>query len=74
MVPLYDLVPDNVELAEYRRTDTTWAGRVEGPFAVKTIHGGVAACRDGWIARDAKGFFYPIDVAVFEQSYVPVED
>lgn len=81
--PLYgsDALPDDFEApggaawAEFRKTTTTKALRVEGPFRVITIHGGEPQeCEDGWLALDSEGHPYPIDSKVFDATFEPIAE
>lgn len=58
---------------EFRKTATTKALRIEGPFRVITIHGGdPQECEDGWLALDSQGHPYPIDDRVFQETFKQV--
>jgi hypothetical protein len=57
---------------EYRKTATTRAWRVLGPFRVQTREG-LMSCEDGWLAVDAHGNPYPIAADEFDRIYEPVE-
>lgn len=57
-----------------RKTESTKALRVEGPFKVLTIHGGdPVECTDGWLAVDNQGHPYPIDDSVMRSGFEPVQ-
>jgi hypothetical protein len=68
--PLFtsDNLPDGV-FGEYRKTYTTPAVRMRGPFRCLTSEGNVAPCDDGWLAIDSRGFPYPINAPEFERTY-----
>ena len=53
----------------YRKTHITQAVRIDGPFRVKTIDGAFVFCDDGWLALDSRGYPYPINNVVFEESF-----
>jgi hypothetical protein len=56
----------------YRKTATTRAWRILGPFRVETREG-LMTCEDGWLAVDAHGNPYPIAADEFAAIYEPVE-
>jgi hypothetical protein len=56
---------------EWRKTATTRAMRIEGPFKVLTREGPLE-CPDGYLAVDAHGYPYPINKEEFEKIYEPV--
>lgn len=79
--PLYSVeqIPEDFEApgghawAEFRKTTTTRAIRIDGTFRVLTIHGGEPQeCSDGWLALDSEGHPYPIDEAVFSATFEPI--
>lgn len=57
----------------YRKTSLTKAMRLDGPFIVNTSEGPLT-CEDGYVARDARGYFYPIAKDEFEQIYEEVKE
>lgn len=52
----------------YRKKTVTRAKRIREPFAVETREG-TLVCKDGWLAIDSEGFFYPIAASEFERIY-----
>ena len=54
----------------YRKTVTTAAQRIEGPFRVRTREGELC-CEDGYLAIDSEGWPYPIAKDEFEAIYEP---
>jgi hypothetical protein len=60
------------EPGEFRKTRTTRAWRILGPFRVQTREG-LMSCDDGWLAVDAHGNPYPIAADEFDRIYEPVE-
>ena len=67
---MVSIVPD---FAEYRKTATTFAVRMEEPFEVDTLEGLHSAKAGDWLAMGAAGELYPIDAAVFAATYEKVE-
>jgi hypothetical protein len=61
-------LPDPGHFQTYRKTSTTRAVRIDGPFVVDTREG-TMECPDGWLALDANGDPYPIASDVFDASY-----
>lgn len=59
--------------AVYRKKVFTRAWRIAGPFRVETSEGPVV-CKDGYLARDARGYYYPINKEEFELIYEPVDE
>jgi hypothetical protein len=51
----------------YRKTALTQMVRVDGPFEVETSEGPLI-CEDGFVAKDARGYLYPI--AADEQAII----
>lgn len=51
----------------FRKVVPTQMVRVEGPFTVETSEGPLS-CEDGWVAKDARGYLYPI--ATKEQALI----
>jgi hypothetical protein len=66
------LPSDNDGWGEFRKTQTTKAVRIDGPFAVVTREGELT-CPDGWLALDNNGDPYPIADDVFQAIYERVE-
>jgi hypothetical protein len=59
---------------EYRKTKTTRAVRISGPFEVVTVHDETPVrCEDGWLALDQHGHPYPIGDAEFRRTYTPAD-
>lgn len=54
----------------FKKTALTKALRMHGPFRVETSEGPLF-CEDGWVAQDARGYFYPIAADEFEKIYEP---
>lgn len=52
----------------FQKKVPTQAVRIEGPFTVMTSEGPLV-CEDGWLARDARGYFYPIAADEFDLIY-----
>lgn len=52
----------------YRKTALTKAVRIVGPFRVETSEGPLN-CEDGYLAKDARGYYYPIAADEFEKIY-----
>lgn len=59
----------------FRKTATTQAIRIDGPFRVETSESENEPffCEDGWLAIDARGYPYAIASEEFELIYTPVE-
>lgn len=55
----------------YRKTATTHATKIEGPFTVETSEGPLS-CEDGYLAVDSRGYPYPIATDEFEAIYEPI--
>lgn len=68
--------PGGAAWAEFQKTATTRALRIEGPFRVMTSESENEPfyCEDGWLAIDARGYPYAIADDEFIQIYAPVED
>lgn len=64
---------DVLEFREFRKTATTRATRVPVPFEVETLEGLHTGKAGDWLAIGAHGEMYPIDAAVFEDTYEPVD-
>lgn len=60
--------------AEFKKTATTKAIRIEGPFRVMTSESENEPfyCEDGWLAIDARGYPYAIADDEFQQIYEAV--
>lgn len=71
-LPLFmpENLPDEEVFSEWRKTATTWAVKIDGPFAVQTQEG-TLACEDGWLALDSEQHPYPIASSVFADTYEP---
>lgn len=72
------LPPDPIDpLAEpfraFRKTALTYAAKVNVPFEVDTLEGMHSAPAGAYLAVGAHGEMYPIDAAVFEATYEPVD-
>lgn len=64
-----DMPPGNWDKAEkYRKHALTEAVKMDGPFIVDTSEGPLT-CEDGYCAKDARGYFYPIATEEFELIY-----
>ena len=59
--------------AAYRKTTITYAARVSVPFTVATMEGNVVGKAGDYLAIGIYGEMYPIDAAVFAESYEPVD-
>lgn len=66
--------PGGAAWAYFRKTATTRAVRIEGPFRVMTSESENEPfyCEDGWLAIDARGYPYAIADDEFTQIYEPV--
>lgn len=62
-----DDVPPAEEWETFRKVALTRMVRIDGPFTVQTSEGPLR-CEDGWLAVDARGYYYPI--AVDEQALI----
>lgn len=58
---------------QYRKRVPTRAIKIDGPFTVRTSEGPLH-CQDGYLAKDARGYPYPIATAEFALSYDKVSD
>lgn len=82
--PLYSVeeIPEDFEApgghvwAEFRKTATTRAIRIDGPFRVMTSESENEPfyCEDGWLAIDARGYPYAIADDEFIQIYAPIAE
>lgn len=68
----YDLPSDPRRWPKFRKTVTTPAIRIDGPFTVETREGPLR-CADGWLAVDAGGQPYPIADEEFQRIYEQVD-
>lgn len=57
----------------FRKTTVTYAARIMEPFDVDTPEGLHSGKEGDWLAVGAHGEMYPIDAAVFADTYEPVE-
>ena len=57
--------------AEYRKTTTILACRMDRPFEVETLEGVMEAQPGDWLAVGVAGELYPIAADVFARSYEP---
>lgn len=57
----------------WRKRKLTAAVRIVGPFSVET-RDGVLTCPDGYLAVDAAGWPFPINLDEFEALYEAVEE
>lgn len=53
----------------YRKTTLTYAKKIEEPFEVDTLEGLHTGKAGDYLAIGAHGEMYPIDAAVFEDTY-----
>ena len=60
---------DRERFAEYRKTQTVIACRMNEPFEVDTLEGRHTGKAGDYLAVGAHGEMYPIDAAVFEATY-----
>lgn len=68
-----DNIPEeNAGWDVYRKTALTSAVRLLMPFTVETSEGPLH-CEDGYLAKDARGYPYPIAADEFELIYVLAE-
>lgn len=58
---------------EYRKTSTIYAVRVDEPYEVETLEGKHDGKAGSYLAVGVAGELYPIDAAVFEESYEEAE-
>lgn len=76
--PLAEALPDGeifvADVAEYRKTTTTFAVRMERAFKVETLEGPIEGKVGDWLAIGQAGEMYPIDAAVFAVTYEEVPD
>jgi hypothetical protein len=56
---------------EYRKATTTWARRMDEPFAVETLEGTMEGQAGDYLMRGAHGELYPCAAAIFEDTYRP---
>ncbi len=56
---------------KYRKISITEAVQIGTHFAVETAEGALTASAGDWLAKDAKGDFYPISADVFRETYRP---
>jgi hypothetical protein len=64
-------IPD---MDAYRKTTLTYAARIDQPFEVDTLEGLHTGNAGDYLAVGPHGEMYPIDAAVFADSYESVED
>jgi hypothetical protein len=57
----------------YKKKVVTWARKIEGPFTVETSEGPLKT-EDGYLAKDARGYPYPIAADEFVLIYDPVSE
>ena len=72
------LEPDNsrampIGFKPYRKTTLTYAVQLAEPFTVDTLEGEHTGKAGDWLAVGAHGEMYPIDAAVFAETYEAVE-
>lgn len=69
--PMYsrDNLPNFSGAKKYRKKVLTRAIRIVGEFKVDTGQG-IATCKDGYLALDARGYPFPIAKEEFEKIYV----
>jgi ATP-dependent Clp protease ATP-binding subunit ClpA len=58
----------------YRKTDPTYAVQIEVPFEVDTLEGLMTGKAMDYLALGPDGEAYPVDRAIFEGSYVLIEE
>ena len=59
--------------SEFQKKVTTKAVKVDGEFTVETSEGPLT-CRDGYLAMDARGYYYPIATDEFNLIYAPAKE
>lgn len=57
----------------FRKTTLTYAVQMESDFTVDTLEGRHVGMAGDWLAVGAHGEMYPIDEAVFAETYEPAE-
>ena len=58
----------------YRKTQPVYVVRVNLPFEVDTLEGVHSGKQGDWLALGTSGELYPIDAAVFAESYERAEE
>lgn len=71
-----DHMPEDFEFEArlFKKKVYTKMARIDGPFTVHTVHLGPVHCEDGWLAVDAHGYPYPIDVSEHDDTYQELKD
>lgn len=66
---------DDRDWQRYRKTAFTAAVKIDGPFRVMTSESENEPfyCEDGYLAVDARGYYYAIATEEFEQIYERAE-
>lgn len=68
-----DALTLDIGFRPYRKTTLTYAVRIDEPFEVDTLEGLHTGNAGDWLAVGPHGEMYPIDAAVFADSYEPAE-
>jgi hypothetical protein len=58
--------------AAFRKTQLTYAAKVSVPFTVDTLEGRHTGKAGDYLAVGSQGEMYPIDAAIFEETYEAV--
>jgi hypothetical protein len=67
-------IEDQSRFLPYVKTTATYALRINQPFTVDTPEGVHEGKAGDWLAVGIHGEMYPIDAAVFEESYAPLPE
>lgn len=60
---------DGWDFGKFRKVAVTYAVQIDEPFEVDTLEGLHTGKAGDWLAVGAEGEMYPIDAAIFEQTY-----
>ncbi len=63
------LADDWLDVGKYRKTAVTYAAKMNEPFTVNTLEGVMDGKVGDYLAVGTRGELYPIDAAIFEESY-----